>query len=56
MIEDFKRNGVTHVVLPSLPYDDITRFLEPAVLKEHSHFRVVHQTAPPATLVLEFRP
>jgi 4-amino-4-deoxy-L-arabinose transferase-like glycosyltransferase len=56
MIESFRQSGVTHVVLPSLPYDDIRRFLEPAVLKERSYFRLVHQTSPPITLVLEFHP
>lgn len=54
MIESFKRSGVTHVVLAALPYDDIDRYLRPAVERERSRFRLIHQTSDPVTYVLEF--
>lgn len=56
MIESFRRSGATHVVLAALPYDDIERYLRPAIEKRRSFFRLVHQTSQPVTYVLEFHP
>jgi 4-amino-4-deoxy-L-arabinose transferase-like glycosyltransferase len=56
MMEFFERVGVTHVVAPSLPYEDIARFLLPTILKERSCFRMVYQTSTPPSYVLEFHP
>ena len=56
MIESFKRSGATHVVLATLPYDDIERYLRPAIEKRRSFFRLVHRTPEPITYVLEFLP
>lgn len=56
MIESFRRSGATHVVLAALPYDDIERYLRPALEKRRSSFRLVHQTSEPVTYVLEFHP
>ena len=56
MIESFRRSGATHVVLAAIPYDDIGRYLRPAIEKRHSSFRLVHQTSAPFTYVFEFHP
>lgn len=56
MIESFRMCGATHVVLSALPYDDIDRYLRPALEKRPASFRLVHQTSEPATYVLEFYP
>lgn len=56
MIESFRRSGATHVVLAALPYDDIERYLRPAIDQRQASFRLVHQTSPPPTYVFEFLP
>ena len=56
MIEYFRSAGVTHVVAASLPYDDISRFLLPTILKRRSLFHMVYETPSPPSYVLEFHP
>jgi hypothetical protein len=56
MVESFRRSGVTYVVLPLLPYDDINRFLRPALEKEDSFFDPVYRSSPPSTYVFAFHP
>ena len=43
-------------MLAALPYDDIERYLRPALDKRRSSFRLVHQTSEPFTYVFEFHP
>ncbi len=56
MIQFFREHGATHVVLPSLPYDDIGRYLQPALDQRQDFFNIVFQLRDPFTYVLEFRP
>jgi hypothetical protein len=56
MLRSFREARATHVVLSSLPYDDIDRFLRPAVEQGRPCFRLVHQTPDPHTYVFEFHP
>lgn len=43
LLREFSESGVTHVVLSSLPYDDIQRYLVPAVNAQKDHFVVRHK-------------
>ena len=51
-----RRAGATHVVLPPLPYDDINRYLRPALEGGREHYRLVHATPEPAAYLLEIEP
>lgn len=56
MLQGFREDGVTHVVLSSLPYDDIGRYLQPAVNQRRDHFAVLYRVSDPDTYVLGFHP
>jgi hypothetical protein len=55
-LESLRKEGATHVILSALPYDDIGRFLQPAISRGRPYFRIVHATPEPRTYVLEFHP
>jgi hypothetical protein len=54
MIGWMKDEGVDLVVVPSLPYDDIMRYLQPAILAEQYHFAPAFEIEDPYTIVLRF--
>ncbi len=56
MLEFFTQRGADYVVLPSLPIDDIPRFLVPAVAESRPHFEVVFDLPEPEVYVLQFYP
>jgi hypothetical protein len=56
MLEFFRGQGATHVLLPSLPYDDIGRYLKPALDQRREYFQVVYRLSNPDTYVLQFYP
>ncbi len=53
MLAGFRQNRVTHVVVPSLPYDDIQRYLVPLVETRHGSFKLAYRTPKPTSYVLE---
>ena len=56
MLAFFIQRGADFVVLPSLPIDDIPRFLVPAVAQSRPHFEVVFSLPEPEVYVLQFYP
>jgi hypothetical protein len=48
--------GVDYVLVSAIPYDDIVRYLIPAVQAEQSHFFPVFELEEPYTVVLRFSP
>jgi hypothetical protein len=56
MLQAFRDRGATYVLLPALPYDDIQRYLQPALNQERNYFDVVARWPEPRTYVLRFYP
>lgn len=56
MIEWMKGERIGYVLVPAIPYDDIGRYLIPAVQREQAHFVPVFEVEHPYTVVLRFRP
>jgi 4-amino-4-deoxy-L-arabinose transferase-like glycosyltransferase len=56
MLRFFHAQGADYVVLSALPYDDIGRYLRPAVERRLSSFAPVFQSGSPFTYVLRFQP
>jgi len=56
MLDSFRRHGATHVVLSSLPYDDIGRYLDPAIEQRLAYFTPLFALKDPTTYVLAFHP
>jgi hypothetical protein len=56
VIELFKKQGVTHVVIDQLGYASTSRYLVPVVQAEPEKFNVIKVTAAPETYLLEFKP
>jgi hypothetical protein len=48
LIGNFRQRGADFVVLPRIPYDDIERFLRPAVGKHREAFEIVYRDDVPA--------
>lgn len=55
MLDAFVERGATHVILPSLPYDDIFRYLEPTLKARSTEFEPLQAWTSPPTYVLRFR-
>lgn len=55
MLDAFMERGATHVILASLPYDDIFRYLEPTLKARSTEFEPVQVWNAPPTYVLRFR-
>ena len=56
MIAWMAEQGVDYVVVPAIPYDDVRRYLIPAVQAEQYHFAPVYEVEEPYTVVLRFVP
>lgn len=55
MLDSFVERKGDYVVLPNLPYDDISRYLAPAVLARKPYFVLKFKSEDPEAYVLEFR-
>ncbi|MFN8547992.1 MAG: hypothetical protein U0527_08530 [Candidatus Eisenbacteria bacterium] len=53
LIDAVVAKGATHLLLSSLPYDDIFRYLEPTVKARQPYFKLMHSWAEPATYVTQ---
>jgi hypothetical protein len=56
VIELFKKQGVTHVVIDQLGYASTSRYLVPVVQAEPEKFNIMKVTAAPETYLIEFKP
>lgn len=56
VIELFKQQGVTHVVIDQLGYASTSRYLLPVVQAEPEKFTVIRATSAPETYLIEFKP
>ena len=56
MIEWMKSKQVDYVLVSAIPYEDIRRFLIPAVDAEKAHFYPVFEVHGPYTVLLRFHP
>jgi hypothetical protein len=56
MLEYFRRQGAGYVVLSALPYDDIGRYLKPALDAQRRFFIPLLELRDPYTYVLRFDP
>jgi hypothetical protein len=56
MIAWMAGQGVDYVLVSAIPYDDILRYLIPAVQREQGHFTPVFEREDPYTVVLRFIP
>jgi hypothetical protein len=59
MLGSFRDRGARYVHAPTIPYDDIPRFLYPAIMHRPNYFEPVWGTMTPDSswsLILEFRP
>lgn len=52
MLQEIRRRGATHIVLSGIPYDDISRYLVPAIERRSDRFVPVFELANPPTYVL----
>lgn len=56
MLMALRRAGATHVILAPLPYDDINRYVRPALEGAPAAYRPIHATGEPAAFLLEIAP
>jgi hypothetical protein len=56
MLAYLREQAATHVLLSSLPYDDIGRYLKPAVDQRREYFELVYRLSDPDTYLLRFHP
>jgi 4-amino-4-deoxy-L-arabinose transferase-like glycosyltransferase len=54
LLKNMEAQRVKYVVIEQLGYGSTPRYLVPAIQKNQSRFRMVHQTAKPETYLLEF--
>jgi len=52
MLAEIRRRGATHIVLSGIPYDDISRYLVPAIERRSERFIPVFELSGPPTYVL----